>query len=62
MAFYDGGQMWRNAPDERWKSDVGIGLRWPPNSDLFVRVDFARAIFDKDETKIRTLGRLQIPF
>jgi len=61
-AFYDGGQMWRNAPDERWKSDVGIGLRWPPNSDLFVRVDFARAVFDKDETRIRTLGRLQIPF
>lgn len=61
-AFYDGGKMWRNALDERWKSDVGIGLRWPPNSDLFVRVDFARAIFDNEETKIRILGRLQIPF
>ncbi len=62
IGFYDGGKLWRNAPDDRWKSDVGIGLRWPPDSELFVRVDFARAIFDEDETKIVTLGRLQIPF
>lgn len=62
IGFYDGGKLWRNAPDARWKSDAGIGLRWPPNSDLFVRVDFARALFDHGETKIRTQGRLQIPF
>jgi Omp85 superfamily domain len=63
IAFYDGGKMWRNSPDENLKSDVGLGLRWPPESaGLFGRVDFSRAIFDSNETRIRTTFRFQIPF
>lgn len=63
IAFYDGGRMWRDAPDDRWKSDVGLGLRFPPDSGgLFGRVDFARAIGDPGDRKILTTFRLQIPF
>jgi outer membrane protein assembly factor BamA len=66
IAFYDGGRMWRDAPDDGWKSDVGLGLRFPPDSGgLFGRVDFSRALssgpVDVDR-KIVTTFRLQIPF
>lgn len=64
IAFYDGGKMWRDAPDDRWKSDIGLGLRFPPDAGgLFGRVDFARALSSGSvDRKIVTTFRLQIPF
>ncbi len=64
ILFYDGGKMWRDAPDDRWKSDLGLGLRFPPDAGgLFGRVDFARALSSGGvDRKIVTTFRLQIPF
>jgi hypothetical protein len=62
-AFYDGGQAWeRGAPRPGWKSDLGVGLRWPSAGAAFLRLEWARALGEESGTRSRTLFRFQIPF
>jgi hypothetical protein len=66
IAFWDGGSVWKNAtPDVGWKSDLGLGVRWPPRSrKIFGRADVAWPL---DQVEGRDKGpqynlRIGIPF
>ena len=62
VLFYDGGVAWTSGQvGEGWKSDVGVGLRWPGAMSFWVRVDFAFPL-DKPNEGMRTTARLHIPF
>jgi hemolysin activation/secretion protein len=62
IVFYDGGVVWTHAQDGAgWKSDLGLGLRFPADTGAFLRLDFARAVSDPSEKRVRTLFRIQLP-
>jgi hypothetical protein len=62
IAFYDGGEIWSDGAGDGWKSSIGLGLQWPADAPLFVRVDVARPVGDPSLSGVQTLVRLQIPF
>ena len=63
IAFYDGGMAWSRGQDGAgWKSDLGLGLRFPADAGSFLRLDFARALGDAREKRVRTGFRIQLPF
>ena len=65
IPFYDGGALWGGSgPGTGWKHDVGLGLRWPQTSRVFVRVDAAVAIdpLPGDSRKVWWNLRVQVPF
>ncbi len=67
IPFYEGGRTWGEGtnPAERWRSSLGVSLRWPARgSAFFVRVD---AVWPLDTvpgqpTGTQFYGRIGIPF
>jgi len=63
LAFYDGGRAWEGGTDgPGWKSDLGLGLRWPATGGAFLRLEWARVLGEQQGDGSRTLFRVQIPF
>lgn len=63
VAFYDGGEAWDAGGDgPGFKSDLGLGLRWPATGGAFLRLEWAWALDDAFEDRSQTLFRVQIPF
>jgi len=62
VLFYDGGVAWTPGSEgQGWKSDVGVGVRWPAGLSFWVRVDFAFPL-DEPNDGMRTTARIHIPF
>jgi hypothetical protein len=59
ILFYDGGIAWSETNrDDRWRDDVGIGVKWPAVAPAFVRVDLAVPLRGGGA---RVIGRLHLP-
>jgi hypothetical protein len=63
VAFWDGGEAWEaGAEGPGFKSDAGLGLRWPATGGAFLRLEWAWALDDELEDRSQTLFRVQLPF
>jgi hypothetical protein len=65
IPFYDGGVLWGGrSAGTGWKSDVGLGLRWPQATSIFARVDAAVPLDlpPGQARKVQWNVRVQFPF
>lgn len=64
IAFYDGGRVSSDAGSSGWKSDVGIGLAWPPGGRRLARVDVGFPLGGRQpgESRARVTGHILLPF
>jgi hypothetical protein len=62
LVFYDGGVAWTgDLAGQGWKSDIGVGLRWPRATAFWGRLDFAFPLDDPNDG-VQTWLRFHIPF
>jgi hemolysin activation/secretion protein len=65
IPFYDGGRVWGEAlPNDRWKHDAGLALRWPRSGGIFARLDAALPLNPEagQTRKVRWNLHLHYPF
>jgi hypothetical protein len=64
IAFYDGGRTSGDAGSAGWKSDLGVGLAWPPGGRRLARIDVGFPIGGRapGESKARVSGHILLPF
>lgn len=64
IAFYDGGRTSGDAGSSGWKSDVGVGLAWPPGGRRLARIDVGFPLGGRatGESKARVTGHILLPF
>jgi outer membrane protein insertion porin family len=67
IPFYEGGRTWGEAanPAEKWRSALGLGLRWPTRgTSFFVRFDAAWPLDTQpgQDKKAQFYWRIGIPF
>lgn len=64
IAFYDGGRTSSDAGSAGWKSDVGVGLAWPPGGRRLGRIDVAFPLGGRapGDSGARVTGHILLPF
>jgi outer membrane translocation and assembly module TamA len=64
IAFYDGGRTSSDAGSAGWKSDLGLGLAWPPGGRRVARIDVGFPLGGRapGDSKARVTGHLLLPF
>jgi outer membrane protein assembly factor BamA len=64
IAFYEGGRTSSDAGGSGWKSDVGLGLAWPPGGRRLGRIDVAFPVGGRapGESRARVTGHILLPF
>jgi outer membrane protein assembly factor BamA len=64
IAFYEGGRTSSDVGSSGWKSDLGIGLAWPPGGRRLGRIDVGFPVGGRvpGESKARVTGHILLPF